>query len=260
MIGAIAGDIIGSPYEGKKFWMAERNPDFQPLFGEKCRYTDDTVLTICVADYLMNGGNLVLMLHEYTKKYQVGYGPTFRKWVNEGITSPYNSFGNGAAMRVSSVAYLYNDWEDINEYSDIVTRITHDHEEGIRGAVAVSAAIYLAKKGKSKELIKDSIDRNFGYDLDFTIDQIRPTFKFDVSCQGTVPPAIKCFLESTNYESAVRLAVSLGGDTDTLACITGGIAGAYYGVPIEIYNKAMVYLPVEFRNIISQLEDKTYEG
>lgn len=251
MIGAIAGDIIGSPYEGKFWWMAQRSTEF-PLFSKKSRFTDDTVLTLCVCDYVMNGGNIVEMLKSYAKKYPVGYGPSFKSWVYSDSVNSYGSFGNGSAMRISSVPHLLLDYPEMIEKVREITKVTHDHPEGIRGTESVATAIHCAIKGKPKEWIKNVIENKFGYNLGFKIEDIRKDFVFDPSCQGTVPAAIISFLESKNYQDAVRLAVSLGGDTDTLACITGGIAGAYYGVPHYIHNKVLTYLDIDLRIVLDE--------
>lgn len=251
MIGAIAGDIIGSPYEGKSWWMEERSTDFE-LFNSKCRFTDDTVLTICICDYLMNGGDLIQMMKDYTKKYPVRYGPAFKQWAYSESREPYGSYGNGSAMRISSVPYLVQNYDEMQAKVEEITCITHNHKEGISGAQAVAAAIFYALSGDYKSIIKKILKDGYKYDLDFSIDQIRPTFKFDPTCQGTVPAAIVAFLESEDYEHAIRLAVSLGGDTDTLACITGSIAAAYHGIPKNIADKSLSYLDDDLMKIVNQ--------
>jgi ADP-ribosylglycohydrolase len=256
MLGAIAGDIIGSVYEGKAAWQHFRTPRFEPLFHPRARFTDDTVLTIAVAESILHGCDLVDRLKEYARSYPgAGYGGTFRKWAQSEDRKPYFSWGNGAAMRVSPVGYAYDLLDEVLMRARWAAEVTHDHPEGIKGAQATAAAVYLARTGSSKEEIRDTIERKFGYDLSARLDDIRPRFAFDVSCQGTVPPAILAFLESTDYEHAVRLAVSLGGDADTLACITGGIAQAYYGgVPGPIREQAWARLDEDLRGVIAEFE------
>lgn len=226
MIGAIAGDIIGSIYEfnnikTKKF----------PLFSKESSYTDDSIMTIAVADWLLHGGDLTKIMQNYGSKYPSpmgGYGGRFGSWLHEKNPQPYNSWGNGAAMRVSPVGWYFDSLEETLKVARETAIVTHNHPEGIKGAQAIAAAIFLARNGKSKEDIKDFVEENFGYDLNRTCNEIRPKYTFNDSCQGTVPEAIIAFLESKNFEDAIRLAVSLGGDSDTLACITGGIAEAFY--------------------------------
>jgi ADP-ribosylglycohydrolase len=256
MLGAIAGDIIGSVYEGKMGGMSARTPRFQPLFHPKCRFTDDTVLTVAVAEGLLRGGDLVDLFKDYARRYPgAGYGVTFRRWAASDDREPYQSWGNGSAMRVSPVGFAYDSLAEVLLRARWTAEVTHDHAEGIKGAQATAAAVFLARTGSEKERIRDYVERKFGYRLDRSIDELRPGFDFDVSCRGTVPPAIRAFLESTDYESAVRLAVSLGGDADTLGCITGGIAQAYYGgVPAEIRDRAMGELDESLRAIVEEFE------
>lgn len=225
MIGAIAGDIIGSIYEGNPI----KTTDF-PLFHRYSHPTDDTVLTVALADSILNGKDYVLCLKEYFVRYpHVGYGSSFARWAMSLSSSPYNSWGNGSAMRVSPVGFAYDTLEEVLDRAARSADVTHNHPEGIKGAQATAAVVFLARTGKKKDEIKDYIEGTFGYDLSPRLDDIRPTYRFDVSCQGTVPPAIIAFLESSDFEDAVRKAVSLGGDADTLACITGGMAHAFYG-------------------------------
>lgn len=249
MLGSIVGDIVGSIYEFDN----HRFKDF-PLFGEDCKFTDDTVLTIAVADCLMNNGNYTEYIKNYARKYTGrGYGGRFRQWISSDSMEPYNSWGNGSAMRVSAVGFAYNDLEAVMNEAKRSAEVTHNHSEGIKGAQATAVAIFMARKGQSKEQIKAAIAQSFGYDLNRTVDQIRPTYIFNESCQGTVPEAIIAFLESTDFEDAIRNAVSLGGDTDTLTCITGGIAEAFYGgVPKDIANKALSYLDANMRNVVEK--------
>lgn len=248
MLGAIAGDIIGSVYEKDPV----KSVSF-PLFQEDSRFTDDTVLTIAVADSLLNDRSFEETVRDYACKYPfAGYGGTFIKWMTRIITGPYNSWGNGSAMRVSPVGFAYEQLQEVMQVAEASAEITHNHPEGIKGAKAVAAAVYLARSGFGKPLIKDHIQRIFGYDLEMTLADIRPSYAFDVSCQGSVPQSILAFLESTNWESAVRNAISLGGDADTMACIAGAIAEAFYGgVPVEIEKEVMSRIPEEFQAIIS---------
>lgn len=249
MLGAIVGDIVGSIYEFSNY----RFKDF-PLFGEDCKFTDDTVLTIAVADCLMNNGNYTEYIKNYARKYTGrGYGGRFRQWVSSESMEPYNSWGNGSAMRVSTVGFAYNDLESVMNEAKRTAEVTHNHHEGIKGAQATAVAIFMARKGQSKEEIRETITKSFGYDLNRTVDEIRPTYIFNESCQGTVPEAIIAFLESNGFEDAIRNAISLGGDSDTLACITGGIAEAFYGgVPEDIAIKALSYLDSNMREVVEK--------
>lgn len=224
MIGAIAGDIIGSIYE----WDNIKTKDF-PLFSEKCHFTDDTILTVALADSILSGTPYVENLKTIARMYpHAGYGGSFARWVVSADSAPYNSWGNGAAMRISPVGFVYDDLDTVLQKAKEFTEITHNHPEGIKGGQATAAAIYLARTGKSKAEIQGFIEDRFHYNLSKSVDEIRPTYTFDVSCQGTVPQAIRAFLDSTDFEDSIRTAISLGGDSDTLACITGGIAQAFY--------------------------------
>ena len=249
MLGAIVGDIVGSIYEFNN----HRSKDF-PLFGEDCKFTDDTVLTIAVADCLMNNGNYNEYIKNYARKYTGrGYGGRFRQWISSESMEPYNSWGNGSAMRVSAVGFAYNDLEAVMNEAKRSAEVTHNHPEGIKGAQATAVAIFMARKGQSKEQIKAAIAQSFGYDLNRTVDEIRPTYVFNESCQETVPEAIIAFLESKDFEDAIRNAISLGGDSDTLACITGGIAEAFYGgVPEDIAKNALSYLDSNMREVVEK--------
>jgi len=225
MLGALAGDIIGSVYEFNPI----KSEDFG-LFSPGCSFTDDTVLTVALADAILHGRDYGRTMKEYYRRYPyAGYGSYFHQWACSGDSRPYNSWGNGAAMRISPVGFAYDTLEEVLERAEYFTAITHNHPEGIRGARATAAAVFLARRCSSKEEIKAAIESQFGYDLSRSLAEIRPTYAFDVSCQGTVPQAITAFLESGDFEDALRKAVSLGGDSDTLACITGGIAHAFYG-------------------------------
>lgn len=247
MIGAILGDIVGSPYE---FDRGEKIKDFGPLFIEEAEFTDDSVMTIAVADGLMKAGlnadsdaikaSLIKAMKEWGRRYPyAGYGGRFIWWLQADDTSPYGSWGNGSAMRVSSVGWLYDTLERTREVARLTAEVTHNHPEGIKGAEATAAAIFLARTGKSKDEIKKYIVDEFGYNLSRTLDDIRPNYRHVESCQETVPEAITAFLEGNDFEDVVRCAVSLGGDSDTLTCIAAGIAEAYYGIPEE-YKKETI--------------------
>jgi ADP-ribosylglycohydrolase len=254
MIGAIIGDIIGSAYE----WNNVKIKDF-PFFGHNTDYTDDTVMTIAVADKILNNKCYLDVFKEYGRAYPYpGYGGLFFQWLMSDDNKPYNSFGNGSAMRVSPIGFAFDTPEMVLEEAKKSAEVTHNHPEGIKGAQAVAYAIFLARKGNSKIVIRDTIEKAFGYDLHWTTEEIRPRYQFDPSCQGTVPEAIIAFLESTCFEDAIRNAVSLGGDSDTLACIAGGIAQAFYKkIPDELIDCAFKYLPGEFITLINKF-NRTY--
>lgn len=239
MIGAIAGDIIGSVYE----WDNIKTKDF-PLFSDRAFFTDDSVLTVALADSILTGTPYADNLRKFYNLYpDAGYGGSFHRWAQDRNAGPYNSWGNGAAMRISPVGYAYDDIESVLQKAAEYTKITHNHPEGIKGGQATATAIFLARTGKSKDEIKEFIETKFQYDLNTHVDEIRHNYSFDVSSQGTVPQAIRAFIDSTSFEDAIRTAVSLGGDSDTLACITGGIAQAFYGeVPSEIVEKVYAIL------------------
>ncbi len=253
IIGAVIGDVIGSVFE----WNNIKTTDFD-LFNPKCDFTDDTVLTIAVADSILNKKDFAKTIWEYGRKYRGrGYGGSFRNWLQQDNLKPYGSFGNGSAMRASAVGFAFNDIETILEVAKQTAEVTHNHPEGIKGAQAAATAIFLARQRKSKQEIKDYISSTFNYDLSFTLDEIRPTYKFDVTCQGSVPQAIVAFLESSDYENAVRLAISIGGDSDTIACITGGIASAYYKeIPKEIIDFVVDKLPSEYIEIMNKFDEQ----
>lgn len=259
LLGAIAGDIIGSRFE----WNRIKHKDFE-LFAPECRATDDSIMTLAIGKAILECGDDWEMLyyeaercmHEVGKPYPYcGYGGGFFGWMYGKNPAPYNSFGNGAAMRVSAVAHAASSLQEACEMSWEVTRVTHDHLEGIKGAEATTTAVYLARTGVDKEEIRRVIHETY-YPMDFTLDGIRPTYHFNETCQGTVPQALMAFFESTGYEDAIRNAVSLGGDSDTLAAITGGVAGAYYGVPDSIRERALAYLDERLRAIFYAFEVK----
>ncbi len=249
MIGAIAGDIIGSVHE----YSGTKTKAFE-LFDPDCRFTDDTVLTVAVADSLLTGTPYVDKYHEYFRDYpQAGYGMMFTTWAAERRREPYNSWGNGSAMRVSAVGYSSVSMDGVLAEAKRSADPTHNHPEGVRGAQATAAAVFLARTGKTKAEIKDALEQLFGYDLSRRLDEIRPTYRFTESCQGTVPQAITAFLESESYEDAIRNAISLGGDADTLACIAGGIAEAYYGgLPVEIARRSLEMLDDRLRRVTEE--------
>jgi ADP-ribosylglycohydrolase len=231
MIGAIAGDIIGSIYEARPI----KTKEF-PLFDPRCRFTDDTVLTLAVARAIVGDRDYLKAVRELGRRYpHASYGGSFIRWLSSDQPKPYNSWGNGSAMRVSPVGFAFDNVNTILEQAKLSAAISHNHPEGIKGAQATALAVFLARTTHDKATIRGEISAGFGYDLARTVDGIRPGYGFDVSCRGTVPEAIICFLDSHSYEDAVRNAISLGGDSDTLACITGAIAEAFYGpVPPEI--------------------------
>lgn len=253
IMGAVIGDVIGSVFE----WNNIKTTEFD-LFNPKCDFTDDTVLTIAVADCILNKKDFAKTIWEYGRKYRGrGYGGSFKKWLQEDNLKPYGSFGNGSAMRASAVGFAFNDIGTVLEVAKQSAEVTHNHPEGIKGAQATAAAIFLARQGKTKQEIKGYITKTFNYNLDFTLDEIRQTYKFDVTCQGSVPQAIVAFLESSDFESAIRLAISIGGDSDTIACITGGIASAYYKeIPQEIIDFVVDKLPSEYIEIMNKFDEQ----
>ncbi len=249
MLGAIAGDIAGSVYE----WAPVKHTDF-PLYTEASRFTDDSVLTIAVAEALLDGEDYVAALQRWGQKYpDAGYGGTFIQWLFNTNPVPYNSWGNGSAMRVSPVGFAADSIDTVLREARRSAAVTHDHPEGIKGAQATALAIFLARNGASKDVIRAELEQRFGYDLGRTLDEIRPNYRFDVSCQGSVPEAIIAFLESEHFEDALRKSISLGGDSDTQACIAGGIAEAFYGgVPEAIAHEVRKRLPGEFIEVIER--------
>jgi ADP-ribosylglycohydrolase len=254
MIGAIAGDVIGSVFEFNNILTT----DF-PLFDQRSRFTDDSVLTIAVAAKLLGNGDYPGLFKYFGRRYpKSGYGGRFKNWLFSDDSSPYNSFGNGSAMRVSPVGFAFDSLDEVLNAARESAEATHNHPEGIKGSQAVAAAIFLARKGADKKGIRAETQNRFGYSLERTLDEIRPIYRFDETCQGSIPEAVTAFLESTSFEDAIRLAVSIGGDSDTLACIAGGIAQAFYGgVPVEIISETLHRLPEEFISIIRSFE-KTY--
>lgn len=225
MIGGIAGDVIGSRFEHAQI----KTKDFS-LFNRQCMFTDDTVHAVAVADSLLHKIPYQTKLLEYFSHYpNAGYGHRFRRWARSPRPQPYGSFGNGSAMRVAPIGWYYQDLDKVLEEAMHSAEVTHNHPEGVKGAQAVAAAVFLARTGSSKEQIRAFVTDRYDYDLDRTLDEIRPSYQFKVTCQESVPQAFVAFLESENFEDAIRNAVSLGGDSDTLACISGSIAEAFYG-------------------------------
>ena len=259
MYGAILGDIIGSPYE---FDLGNKTKDF-PLFSEESCFTDDTVMTIAVAEAYMDAPDdeeairqrLIHSMQKWGHRYPVaGYGARFICWLALKDATPYNSFGNGSAMRVSSVAWLYNDLDAVRRMARLSAEVTHNHPEGIKGAEATASAIFLARTGHSKAEIKEFIECEFGYDLSRTCDEIRPTYHHVESCQETVPEAITAFLEGNSFEDVIRTAVSLGGDCDTLTCIAGSIAEGFYGVPEVLKQECRDRLSDNLRSVLAAFD------
>ena len=253
MLGAILGDMVGSPYEFDR--NNHKSKDF-PLLSERSHFTDDTVMTLAVARGLMAGQGdaqktFAEVQHEMRRLGNVypdaGYGGMFRRWLCAEHPQPYGSFGNGSAMRVAAAGWLFDTLDKTLEMAKVTAEVTHNHPEGIKGAQATAAAIFLARTGHSKPEIRQYVEQTFGYDLSRTCDEIRPYYRHVETCQQTVPEAIIAFLESTGFEDALRNAVSLGGDSDTLACITGGIAEAFYGMPQELRAGTLKRLPEEMR-------------
>jgi ADP-ribosylglycohydrolase len=253
MIGAIAGDVIGSVHE----YIGTKSTEFD-LFVPGSRFTDDTVLAVAVADCLLHGLDYVDAFHQYFFDYpNAGYGFRFFHWASAGSREPYNSYGNGSAMRVPAVAYAFDDLEAVLAEAARSAAVTHNHPEGLKGAQATAAAVFLARRGATKNQLKDSVQQMFGYRLTDRLDAIRHTYEFDETCQGTVPAALIAFLESSDFEDAIRRAISLGGDADTLACITGAVAEAHYGgVPPHIATRTMAALDARLRAVVMEFAER----
>ena len=261
MYGAILGDIIGSPYE---FDRGSKTKDF-PLFCDGSEFTDDTVMTLAVAEAFldMEPGEdrestcrrMVERMRFWGKRYPyAGYGARFVWWLGSKNPQPYNSFGNGSAMRVAAAGWLFDDLETVLDMARLSAEVTHNHPEGIKGAEATAAAIFLARTGSTKEEIRAFIENRFGYDLSRTCDQIRPGYHHVESCQETVPEAITAFLEGESFEDVIRTAVSLGGDCDTLTCIAGSVAEAFYGVPEELKTQCRSRLTDDLREVLLRFD------
>jgi len=263
MYGAILGDIIGSPYE---FDQGEKTKEF-PMFSGRSHFTDDTVMTVAVADAFLPVqpeteedailDRVVMKMQEFGRLYPyAGYGGKFRRWLRDRDPQPYNSWGNGSAMRVSSVGWLFDDLDTVRRMARLSAEVTHNHPEGIKGAEAVAAAIFLARTGSTKAEIKAYIEENFHYDLSRTCDEIRPDYYHVESCQETVPEAITAFLEGQSFEDVIRTAVSLGGDCDTLTCIAGSVAEAFYGVPVELKAECRSRLPLDLLEVLDRFDQR----
>lgn len=262
MLGAIIGDIVGSPYEFD--WNNIKTKNF-PLFSERSHFTDDTVMTLVVGMAFLEAAPdasderietcLKDRMRQFGRAYpDAGYGVSFRRWLKSDEPQPYGSFGNGSAMRVSAVAWLYDDLDAVRHAAMLSAKVTHNHPEGIKGAEAVASAIFLARTGKSKPEIRTYIETEFGYDLSRTCDEIRPDYAMDETCQGSVPEAITAFLEGSSFEDVLRTAVSLGGDSDTIAAIAGSIAEAYYGIDEDWKKAAFHYLPEDLAQILRNFD------
>ena len=256
MIGAIIGDIVGSRFEFDNI----KRKDFE-LFTKNCSFTDDTICTVAVADAAMHGKDYGDTLHRWCRRYPTpmgGYGCSFSGWVLSDNPKPYNSFGNGSAMRVSAVGWLFDDLATVLAEAKKSAACTHSHEEGVKGAQAVASAVYMLRKGAGKAQVRAYVTETFCYDLTGTVSSIRKSNRrFDETCQVTVPQAFVCFLESTSFEDAVRNAISIGGDSDTIGAITGALAEAHYGVPADIEARAIGYLDARMRNVLTALKAKT---
>ncbi len=261
MLGAVIGDIAGSRFEG--FRRNYRAKDFE-FFHEDCHFTDDSVMTLAVAraflscapDFSDLAAAAAASMRHFGRQYpHAGYGRYFKAWFMKDDAPPYGSYGNGSAMRVSAAGWVGQSLDEVKMLSEKVTAVTHNHEEGIKGAEAAAVAVYLARTGKKIPEIKEHITENY-YKIDFTIDSLRPTYRTDISCQGSVPEALEAFFESRDYEDAVRTAVSLGGDSDTIAAICGGVAEAYYGIPPGMRARGMVYLDASLLAVVRDFEEK----
>lgn len=248
MLGAIAGDVIGSVHERGGI----KTKDF-PLFVPGSRFTDDTVLSVAVAECLLTGQDYVDAFHDYYHAYpDAGYGKAFVGWAAERRRGPYGSWGNGSAMRVAPVGWAFGTLDEVVREAERSAAVTHDHPEGVRGAEAVAAAVFLARAGEPKDAIRGQIETRFGYDLSAKLDDIRLGYRFDVSCQGSVPQSLVAFLEAADFEDAIRNAVSLGGDTDTMACIAGAVAEAFFGeVPEALAGPVLTRLDDRLRGVVT---------
>ena len=267
MIGAILGDMIGSPYE---FDLGNKSKEF-PLFSRKSVFTDDTVMTIAVAKAFMDARpdatdeeiHLLLKrsMRELGKAFPyAGYGGMFRCWLEDEQMDAYGSYGNGSAMRVSSAAWLYNELSDVRHAAKLSAEVTHNHPEGIKGAEATASAIFLARTGHSKQEIKDYVEEEFGYVLNRTCDEIRPTYHHVETCMETVPEALTAFLEGDSFEDVIRTAVSLGGDCDTLTAIAGSVAEGFYGVPQDLQEECYKRLPERLKATLRDFQEAVRSG
>lgn len=259
MLGAIIGDIAGSRFE----WNNQKTKEFE-LFTGRCRPTDDSIMTIAIAKAILDSEGDLAKLEQNTVKYMqqfgrrypdAGYGERFYDWIFTKEPQPYNSFGNGAAMRVSPCGFAAGTLQEAKALARAVTKVTHNHPKGMKAAEAVAVAIFLARNGKKLAEIREYIEQHY-YKIDFTLDEIRPSYRFDVTCQGSVPQAFEALFESTGFEDAIRNAISIGGDSDTIAAITGGMAEAYYGIPLTIRDKALLFLNDDLLKIVHSFEKK----
>ena len=245
MYGAIIGDIVGSRFE----WMPHKSKEFE-LFTSECTPTDDSVLTVAVAEAIMSDNDFESHLRYWGLRYpNAGYGGAFLDWLMNDFPA-YNSYGNGSAMRVSPIGWMYESLEEIRKMARMSAEVTHNHPEGVKGAESVASAIWMARNRYNKNEIKQYIEKEFGYDLSRKLNDIRKTYRFDVTCQGSVPEAIICFLEGEDFEDTIRNAVSLGGDSDTQAAIAGSIAEAFFGIPPRLFDKCNKYLPRAMRKVV----------
>ena len=251
MLGSIIGDIAGSVYEFNNY----RAKDFAPFFHPEAGFTDDTVCTIAIAEALLHDKCPARTLKEWGERYwsNGGWGRSFALWLGSDSIEPYGSYGNGAAMRVAPAGLLATSLEEAQAFSVKVTEVTHNHPEGIRGAAATASAVYMARTGSSADQIRDYVTDMFGYDLSRTVDEIRPDYVFNETCQRTVPEALTCVLEATSFEDAIRNAISIGGDSDTIAAIAGGVAEAMFGIPDDIANEVWPKLPLDMRQVLTRL-------
>jgi ADP-ribosyl-[dinitrogen reductase] hydrolase len=250
MIGAIIGDIVGSRFEFNNL----RSKEFE-FFASTCEFTDDSILTVAVAEWLLSlkdGDSLDLgqTIRKWANKYDSSYGGMFRQWLNDSTMGPYNSYGNGSAMRVSPVGFYFDNLSDVLKYAKLSAEVTHNHPEGIKGAQSIAEAIYHLRNGKSKQEVKEIIENQYNYTFKDTCDEIREYNWFDETCQVTVPQSFQCFFESEDFEDAIRLAISIGGDSDTIAAMVGALAEAHYGVPEEYRNIALNYLPDDMKLVV----------
>jgi ADP-ribosylglycohydrolase len=254
MLGAIIGDIAGSRFEFSEIGTIDFNFE---LFNRKCFFTDDTVHTCAIAKSLINNIDYTETIVELSNKYpKAGYGRMILYWLSNNDKKPYNSFGNGAAMRVSPIGWAFNTLEETLSQAKKCTEITHNHPEGIKGAQATASAIFLARNKKNKDEIKEYIEKTYNYDLSSSWNELKSQYRPNVICQETVPASFICFLEGNNFEECIRFAVALGGDTDTQAAISGSIAEAFYGIPVEYKEKAFNYLTNDLKEIVKQFYEK----
>ena len=267
MYGAILGDMIGAPYE---FDQGNKSKNFD-LFNKNVEFTDDSVMTIAIADGILQVGknsfekdiknSIIKSMRYWGKKYPyAGYGGRFSNWLITSNPQPYNSYGNGSAMRVSSVGWFFNSIDKTRKIAKWTAEVTHNHPEGIKGAEAIASAIFLARNGENKQSIKRYIQNNFDYNLNRTCDEIRPTYHHVESCQETVPEAITAFFEGNDFEDVIRTAVSLGGDCDTLTCIAGSIAEAFYEIPTYMINECNKRIGNDFKRVINDFKKESYYG